>query len=132
MFFLLFKNSRIIHMFWECPPVAVFWRLVASNFSTIFDKVLPCSPAALILNDLPLTGLTICKRRALLAGLTAAKKLVVTRWTPPHCLSVQAWFLVYLDVAYLEISIARIHGAKDSVIEMWSIVINDLQKCLEK
>ncbi len=78
-----FCSSKVIgsyfHIFWVCAPVATFWRMVAINLSKLFKVKLPYLPAALILNDLSGLGLKLDKKRALLAGLTAAKKLVATR-----------------------------------------------------
>lgn len=102
-----FLSSKAIgtyfHMFWECTLVPEFQKMVAFNLSKLFKIRLPCSLATLILNDLSRLGLTLDKRRVFLAGLTAAKKLVATRWKPPHSLSFRAWVLTYLDIVYLEL-----------------------------
>lgn len=126
-----FCSAKVIgsyfHMFWECSPVAEFWKMIAFNLSKLFKIRLPCTPATLILNDLSKLGLTLDKRRALLAGLTAAKKLLATRWKPPHSLCFRAWLLMYLDIVYLELSIARVHGAKESAIEAWHSLLTTLR-----
>lgn len=120
-------TGSFFHMFWECPPVAVFWRMVAFNLSKLFKIRLPCLPATLILNDLSDLVLTLDKKRALLAGLTAGKKLVATRWKPPHSLSFRAWIMMYLDIVYLELSTARVHGAKESAINAWHTLLTTLR-----
>lgn len=56
------------------------------------------------------------KKQALLAGLTAANKLMATRWKPPHSLSSRVWLLTYLYVAYLELSTAQVNGAKEAIV----------------
>lgn len=119
--------GSFFHMFWECTLVAEFWKMVALNLSQLFKIRLPCSPDRLILNDLSGLGLTLDERRALLAGITAAKKLVATRWKPPHSLSFRAWVLTYLDIVYLELSTARVHGAKESAIEAWNSLLTVLR-----
>lgn len=115
------------HMFWECPPVMAFWRQVARSLSVLLGILVPCSPGILILNDFSQVKLKVVRRRTLLAGLTAAKKMVATRWKPPHCLSVHAWKSMFLDIAYLELSIARVHGAKSAAIEAWQSLIARLR-----
>lgn len=124
-------SSKVVgtyfHMFWECTPVADFWKMVATNLSGLFGVSLPCSPATLIFNDLSRLGLALDKRKALLAGLTAAKKLVATRWKPPHLLSRRVWVLTYMDITYLELSTARVHGAKESAIEAWLSLLSILR-----
>lgn len=119
--------GSFFHMFWECTPVSKFWKMIAFNLSQLFKVKLPCSPAIIMLNDLPKLGLTLDKRRALLAGFTAGKKLVATRWKPPHLLSFRAWVLTYLDIVYLELSTARIHGAKDSAVKTWDLLLTSLR-----
>ena len=57
-----------------------FRKMVAFNLSKLFKIRLPCLPVPLILNDLSELGLTLDKRGALLARLTAVKKLVATHW----------------------------------------------------
>ena len=53
-------SSKVIgtyfHMFWECTPVAEFWKMVAFNLSKLFKIRLLCSPATLLLNDLSRLG----------------------------------------------------------------------------
>ena len=104
--------GTFFHMIWDCPPVLEFWEMVAHNLSVMFGSEVPPSPAILLLNDLSTLGLTPLKSCALLARLTAAKKKVAMRWKPPHTLSFRAWVLMYLDIVYLELSTARVHGAK--------------------
>ena len=118
-----FGSSKVIgscfHMFWECTPEAKFWKMVNFNPLKLIKIRLPCLPPTIILNDLSELGLTLDKKRAFLAGLTAAKKVVATRWKPPHSLSFRAWVLTYLDIVYLELSTARVHGAKELAIKAW-------------
>lgn len=121
-------DGTFFHMFWQCSPVRTFWVMVASNLSKLFKISLPCSPSVLLLNDLLELRLSLDSKRALLAGLTAGKKLVATRWKPPHSLSFRAWILTYLDIAYLELSTAKVHGAKDSAIKAWSSLLNSLRE----
>lgn len=112
--------GTFLHMFWECPPVNSFWKLVAANLSAMFETAVSHSPVTLILNDLSNARPTLLKKRAILAGLTAAKKLVALRWKPLHSFSRRVWLLMYQDIVYLELSTARMHGAKEAMVEMWN------------
>uniref|UniRef100_A0A3B4A4Q7 Protein kinase domain-containing protein n=1 Tax=Periophthalmus magnuspinnatus TaxID=409849 RepID=A0A3B4A4Q7_9GOBI len=67
-----------------------------------------------------LPNLTINNRRALLAGLTAAKKIVICRWKSLQPLTVKGWLLSYREIIQLECSAARMHGAKAKNIFCWS------------
>lgn len=116
------------HMFWECPPVMDFWSQVASKLSMLLGVTIPCSPDSLILNNFSHVNLKMAKRRILLAGLTAAKKMVATCWKPPHCLSIHAWSMMFLDIAYLELSVARVHRAWSDAVEAWQGFVLHLQR----
>ena len=65
-----------------------------------------------------------------LAGLTAAKKIVAMRWKPPHSLNKQYWVLTFIDVVYLELSTARIHGAREDTIRLWAQTLEKLKGLL--
>lgn len=116
------------HMFWDYPLVMAFWSQVAHRLSVLLGIPIPCSPGILILNDFSQIKLKVVGRRTMLAGLTAAKKMVATRWKPPHCLSIHAWSSMFLDIAYLELSIARVHRAKSEAIEAWQSLITRLTR----
>lgn len=129
--FCTFCSSHVIgsffHMFWECPPVLKFWKMIAFNLSKLLNITLHCLPAVFLLNDLSKLHINLEKKKALLAGLTAGKKLVATRWKPPHSLSYRIWILTFLDIVYLELSTARVHGAKDSSIKAWELLLSKLR-----
>ena len=80
---------------------------------------MPASASSLLLNDLSLLSTSVSQKRLLLAGLTAAKKLVATRWKHPDKLSVSNWILTFLDIIYLELSTARVIGLSESKIGLW-------------
>lgn len=67
-----------MHMMWDCTKVNTFWQSVASSLSIIIGKNVPLVPALFLLNDDSDFELPISYRRILLAGITAAKKLVAT------------------------------------------------------
>jgi len=60
------------------------------------------------------------KKRIWLSGLTAAKKMLATRWKPSHTLSLHHWWNLLLDILALELSVARSHGAKGQAMRSWS------------
>ncbi len=101
--------STFYHMILECPGVANFWKTVQENLSTIMHIPVPLSASVLISNDLSQLRLQKKNKKqkcVFLAGLTAAG------WKPPHMLTQRQWVLTFIDVVYLELSPARIHGEK--------------------
>ena len=83
----------------------------------------------LLLNDLS-AFLPECQKCVILAGLTAAKKMIVVRWKPPHTLTIRQWVLTFLDVTYMELSTARINEAKEANVNMWLTMAEALKGSL--
>lgn len=104
-----------------------FWKMNAFNISKIFKIKLPCSAATLFLNDLSKLELTLDVRRTLLAGLRAAKKTSCNTLETPTFTFFPS--MDYLDMAvYLELSIAGVHGAKESSVNAWSSLLSILRE----
>lgn len=118
-------------MFWDCPPVSQFWSGVVSHLSTLVNVSIPVSVPVLILNDLSTLHVSKILKRVIYAGLTAAKKMVATRWKSPHDLSTRTWTLSFLDVVYMELSTARIYGAsKTKNLDSWLGIAESLKQML--
>ena len=64
-----------------------FWAKVASQLSDLTSVTIPVTVPVPLLNDLSGMGLSRAAGRLVLAGITAAKKLIALRWKPPHSLS---------------------------------------------
>ena len=62
--------------------------------------------------------------------MTAAKKIIVLRWLPPHRLSIKHWLQALLEVIYLEWSSARINNAKLRTLKIWKKAAEDVKKLL--
>merc|ERR1712235_47438 len=114
-------------MVWDCRPVATFWHQITDTLSSIMGLNIQLIPSIFIINDLSSIGFTnLIQKRIFLAGLTAAKKMIAVRWKPPHCLGTSHWCLTFLDIIYLEISTARMHGAKQENILPWHKAVDIL------
>lgn len=71
-------SCRLIYaysMYWKCKDVKLFWGEGYAVLSIVLDVTVPCSPTVLLLNDTTPLTLTYWKRRMLLSGITAAKKM---------------------------------------------------------
>ena len=122
-------TGTYMHMTWDCPEVNRFWWKVTGILSTLMDKTIPCSQPLLLLNDTSTIKLSINDRRILLAGLTAAKKLIVCRWKPPHLLSVKEWLRSYREIAQLELSTSRLRHVNSENILYWTNLLEKIN-CL--
>ena len=119
--------GTFIHMFWECPPVDTFWQQVSVKLSEMFSVTIPKTVSALLLNSLPQWPTPVYSNRILLAGLTAAKRLIASRWKHPEKLTITSWMLAYLDIILLEQSTARVMRLSGSKIELWGSAAETLK-----
>ena len=106
-----------MHMMWECPGVFSFWFNISDILSHLLQTDIPCLPHILLLNDDSPLNLNFHKKRVLFAGLTAAKKMLIKRWKPPHTLNMSLWKILFYEILLLEISSARAQRAKAEAIE---------------
>uniref|UniRef100_A0AAR2IHE3 Reverse transcriptase domain-containing protein n=1 Tax=Pygocentrus nattereri TaxID=42514 RepID=A0AAR2IHE3_PYGNA len=111
--------GTFLHMFWECPKVYKFWTKVSSTLSEILGTTIPMSPQLFLLNDDSCCNLNSTEKKVWMAGTTVAKKLLALHWQPPHSLNQRKWILSCIDVVNLELSTARIHGAKEKTLMAW-------------
>lgn len=116
--------GSFMHMYWDCPNVSAFWKQISATLSDLLEVTVPLSPSLLLLNDDSSLGLSLQQRRILLAGLTAAKKMLALRWQPPHVLSWQRWANSLLDIVMMERSVARMHVASQKTIIAWDAAYN--------
>lgn len=119
--------GTFFHMVWDCPGVNYFWNMVKEELSTILNVSVPLSPSVFLLNDFSEIQLNKIQKRVFLAGLTAAKKIVAIRWKPPHSLNKLLWIFTFIDIVYLEMSTARIHGAREDTIKLWAQTLEKLK-----
>ena len=121
-----------MHIMWDCPKIHRFWNTVVRILSDVIDFKLPMDPALHLLNDDSQIRMTERARKTWLAGLTAAKKMVVRVWLPPHDLSSEHWLHIFLDILFLELSSARTNGAKPRTIQTWCDGITRVKDILLK
>ncbi len=84
-------------------------------------------PDLFFLNNFSELALSPQQRSLLLASLTAAKKMLVSHWVPPHLMTRRVWGLSLLDIVSMELSAARIHGAKTKTLKTWNAIFDIVQ-----
>ncbi len=119
-----------MHVLWECPAVQRFWVHVMDTVSDLVGRRFAVEPALLLLHDDSRFKITETERKLWLAGMTAAKKITVSRWLPPHRLSIKHWLQTLLDVICLEWSSATIYNARPRTVEMWEKAAEDVKRPL--
>ena len=118
------------HVVWECPGIAELWKKAIDIISILSGVKFPLDPSLHLLNDDSLLSLTEKTQKIWLAGLTAVKKIIAQQWKPPLDISSTHWLRSFLDISYLELSSARINGAKQNTISNWTNLISNLKDIL--
>ncbi len=89
-------------MLWECPDVQDFWDMVLDVLYKVTGIHFPKDPVLFLLNDNSQFPLNKKDCKFWLAASTAAKKLLVQGWKPPHYLSIKHWLHSLLEILYLD------------------------------
>ncbi|KAL0146593.1 hypothetical protein M9458_058224, partial [Cirrhinus mrigala] len=84
----------------------------------------------LLLDDSSLT-LSVNQKRILSAALTAAKKVILKLWLEPSTPVRLMWMSYLLDIAHLECTTAKIHGATRKTIQFWLDLIDIVSDLLK-
>lgn len=123
--------GTLMHMLWECLDVQDFWDMVLDVLHKVTGIHFPKDPVLLLLNDNSQFPLNKKDCTFWLAASTAAKKLLVQRWKPPHDLSIKHWLHSLLEILYLELSSARTTHAKLVILSMWKKCICSAREILD-
>uniref|UniRef100_A0A3B1ICK8 Reverse transcriptase domain-containing protein n=1 Tax=Astyanax mexicanus TaxID=7994 RepID=A0A3B1ICK8_ASTMX len=122
--------GTFLHYFWFCNEVNKFWRRISMDLTALLNHNVPCSALVFLLNDFSSLTISVQQKRLLLCALTAAKKVLVNRWNPPHHVSRHQWILTALDIISMELSVARMHGAKQRTIIAWKDALQAMEALL--
>lgn len=119
--------GTFLHFFWDCSALKPFWRQLANDVSILLDKDITLTSNLFFLSDFSALELSLFQKNLLLAAFTAAKKLLVSRWNPPHLMCRHMWALSLLDIISMELSTARIHGARSRTLTRWSAAFDQVK-----
>ncbi len=77
------SQGTYIHMFWDCPRIALLWSLVQDLLSDLLKTRIQKDPLLFLLLDDSSLSLSVNQKRILSAALTAAKKVILKLWLDP-------------------------------------------------
>ncbi len=121
------SQGTYIHMFWDCPRIALLWSLVQDLLSDLLKTQIQKDPLLFLLLDDSSLSLSVNQKRI----LSAAKKVILKLWLDPSTPVRLTWMSYLLDIARLECTTAKIHGATRKTIQFWLDLIDtvsDLSK----
>lgn len=73
-------------------------------------------------------GTKLASKKIIFAGLTAAKKTIIHSWFSSGSPSIKEWYNYFRDIVLIERSLAVIHKARSSTLDVWNKVIVALLK----
>ncbi len=117
-------------MTWESLGVLHFWEKAIKTLTDLMGVQLPMDPVIHLTNHDSKLHLSEKSCKIWLAGLTAAKRIIVQRWKPPDDISITHWLRSFLDITYLDLSSARINDARAGTVPIWTNLITDLKVLL--
>ncbi len=125
------SQGTCIHMFWDCPQIAFLCSLVQDLLSDLLKTQIQKDPLLFIFLDDSSLSLSVNQKRILSAALSTAKKVILKLWMDPSTPVRLTWISYLLDIARLERTTAKIHGATRKTIQFWLDLIDtvsDLSK----
>ncbi len=119
----LFNSSSqdtYMHMFWDCPRIAFLWSLVQDLLSDLLKTPIQKDQLLFLLLDDSSLSLSVNQKRI----LSAAKKVILKLWFDPSTPVRLTWMSYLLDIAHLECTTAKIHGATRKTLQFWLDLID--------
>lgn len=113
-------GADLFHVYWDCPPIQVYWSRVKTLLGEVMGVDIPLSPLSYLLN-LPPKGLSRHASRLLLHILTAARCLVAVFWkrtSVPSLLDVRSRIM---DIRTMESMSASLTNQVDVFNSIWSL-----------
>ncbi len=123
------RIGTYLHFFGECSALSLFWSPLAHDIPFLLEKDGVLMPDLFFLNNFSELALSPQQRNLLLAALTAAKKMLVSRWVPPHLMTRRVWGLSLLGIVSI-LSVARIHGAKTKTLKTCNAIFDIVQSII--
>lgn len=123
-------TGTFLHMFWDCPTIQHFWMYVIDMLRDLTGLYFDLDPCLLLLNDDSLYQFSLCEKRVLMAGFTAAKKTILQQWIHPDTNIKQFWIVSFHYIVCLEGTTAKINNAKETTVNTWMNVATALKELL--
>ena len=117
------EEGTMLHVFWTCPKLKDFWKMVRDTIKDVLDIELGVNPATYLLLDLPM-AMTKFKKSLLRHFLTAARACVPILWKSTSSPTRQQWIGRISEIQQMEKLTAGIREQEDSYRSVWSPYIS--------
>ncbi len=72
------------------------------------------------------------QKRMLFAGFTAVKKTIIQNWFTPHMCGKTYWIHSLLQIVTYERTMARVGGARPSIIDAWQCFLLNIRDYIKE
>lgn len=125
------SQGTYMHMFWDCSRIEMFWSSVQDILTDLLKTQIQKDPLLFLLLDDSSLSLSVNQMRILSAALTAAKKVSLKLWFEPSIPATSTWMSYLLDIALLECTTAKVHGATRRTVQFWLDLVETLSDLLK-
>uniref|UniRef100_A0A8C5PW08 Reverse transcriptase domain-containing protein n=1 Tax=Leptobrachium leishanense TaxID=445787 RepID=A0A8C5PW08_9ANUR len=111
-------RGTYLHVWWECPVISPFWRLVRDTVTTVTDLDLPLTPETFLLTHVR-CPVTTFKRSVALPMLMTARLIIARSWRSESPPSYRDWLARMEEVRNQEDLVARTEGKLEAHLHKW-------------
>lgn len=96
------QEANHFHLFWACPKIITFWRMVYSELRTVFGSNITFTWEELLFGYIRSANVNV-KRKCLFGMLSmAARKAITKKWLKPDIPSIEEWYDIVYEVYVME------------------------------
>uniref|UniRef100_A0A8C5LLZ2 Reverse transcriptase domain-containing protein n=1 Tax=Leptobrachium leishanense TaxID=445787 RepID=A0A8C5LLZ2_9ANUR len=107
-----------MHIWWDCPMIQTFWKMVHAAVRTISDLDVELAPSTYILLQFP-APMKVMKRSVVLRLVTAAKLLIPLHWGKTSLPSWREWVDRVELLRRMDNLVARDLGQVEQFVRKW-------------
>jgi len=117
--------ATLLHMFWTCPRLYIFWQSIFDAFSGICGKTIHPSPLISLFGVPPVEiSLSKCNTNMIAFGSLLARRLILSKWKDSHPPAYGHWIREVMCHIHLEKVRYTIRGSVEKFYSTWQPFIS--------
>lgn len=113
-------KGTLLHIFWSCPLIQVFWGEVRRIIQKFTDRIVPDNPAYFLLHVTD-TPARLYKKSVIRHLLDAAKACIPFNWKSTHPPSIDLWFRKIEEINKMEDLILTHQNRQERYSKTWQL-----------
>lgn len=113
-------KGTLLHIFWSCPKLSRFWKVVHETIQLFTDRIIPKDPALFLLHATDIPD-KVYKRSVIRHLLDAARACIPLCWkltTPPP---IDMWLCKVEDIKHMEDLIHTAQHREEAFSKTWQL-----------